>query len=203
MTSVLITGCTSGIGEKAAIALARAGARVAAGCRDIAKAAQLVELAKSEALSLRPVTIDVRDAASVKAAVERVESWFGQIDVAVNNAGLHLIAPAEMATVEQSEAILDTNVLGALRVMQAVLPSMRARRSGRIVNITSGAAFIAVPHMAMYAASKHALDALSAAMASEVKPFGVTITSVAPGCFHTAIMDKGILARETFDYSAY
>ena len=203
MTVVLITGCTSGFGEKAALALARAGAQVAAGCRDTAKAASLVAAAAAENLILVPVTIDVRDEASVAACVADVHARLGPIDVVVNNAGLHLIAPAEMASIEQSAAILDTNVLGALRVMKAVLPDMRARGAGRIVNITSGASFIAVPHMAMYAASKHALDCLSAAMANEVRPFGVEIVSVAPGCFNTAIMDKGILARDTFGYSAY
>ena len=203
MPVVLITGCSSGFGEIAALALARAGATVAAGCRDVGKADALVKTAVAEGLKLETVTIDIRDEASVKAAVADVIKRFGSIDVVVNNAGLHLIAPAEMASIEQSSAVLDTNVLGALRVMQAVLPHMRARGAGRIVNVTSGAAFVAVPHMAMYAASKHALDALSAAMANELKPFGVTICSVAPGCFNTAIMDKGILARDTFQYSGY
>jgi len=203
MTVVLITGCTSGFGEKAALALARAGAQVAAGCRDVDKVEHLLETARAEGLVIKAVTIDVCDEVSVRSAVTAVHERLGPIDVVVNNAGLHLIAPAEMATIEQSMAVLDTNVLGALRVMQAVLPEMRERRSGRIVNITSGAAFVAVPHMAIYAASKHALDALSAAMANELAPFGVTITTVAPGCFNTAIMDKGILARETFGYSDY
>lgn len=203
MAVVLITGCTSGIGERAALALARAGADVAAACRDPARAAPLLDTARAEGLSLEAVALDVQDEASVAAGVAAAVERFGPLDVVVNNAGLHLIAPAEMASIEQSSRILDTNVLGALRVMQAVLPAMRERGRGRVINVTSGAAFIAVPHMAMYAASKHAIDALSAAMANELKPFGVTIATVAPGCFHTAIMDKGILARETFGYSDY
>jgi len=202
MTVALITGCSSGFGEVAALALARAGVAVAAGCRDTRKAQALAETARKEGLRLELVTIDVRDEASVKACVEEVHRKLGPIDAVVNNAGLHLIAPAELSRIEDAAAVLDTNVLGALRVMQAVLPEMRARRSGRIVNVTSGAAFVAVPHMAMYAASKHALDALSAAMATELSPFGVKIVIVAPGMFKTAIMDKGILPRETYGYSA-
>jgi NAD(P)-dependent dehydrogenase (short-subunit alcohol dehydrogenase family) len=202
MTTALITGCSSGFGEVAALALARAGVAVAAGCRDTRKAEKLAVTARQEGLRLELVTIDVCDENSVAACVKRVHSKLGQIDAVVNNAGIHLIAPAEVSRMEDATAVLDTNVLGALRVMQAVLPEMRARRSGRIVNVTSGAAFIAVPHMALYAASKHALDALSAAMATELSPFGVKIVTVAPGMFKTAIMDKGILPRETYGYSA-
>jgi short-subunit dehydrogenase len=80
--------------------------------------------------------------------------------------------------------------------MKADLPEMRARGAGRIVNVTSAGSFVAVPHMAMYTASKHALDALSAAMANEVKPFGVVITTVAPGTFRTAMTEKGLLPRD-------
>jgi NAD(P)-dependent dehydrogenase (short-subunit alcohol dehydrogenase family) len=203
MTIALVTGCASGIGERAALALARAGVTVAAGVRDFGRAKGLAEAAASESLPLELVALDVRSDASVAAAVDEIHRRLGPIDIVVNNAGLHLIAPAELARIEDSMAILDTNVLGALRVMKAVLPEMRARRSGRIVNVTSGAAFIAVPHMAMYAASKHALDALSAAMANEVQPFGVVITTVAPGVFRTSIMDKGLLPRETYDYSDF
>ena len=149
------------------------------------------------------VKLDVRSDESVAAAVADVHARMGQIDIAINNAGLHLIAPAELCSIRDCQAILDTNVLGALRIMQAVLPEMRRRRAGRIVIVTSAGSFVAVPHMAMYTASKHALDALSAAIANEVKPFGIVITTVAPGTFHTAMAQKGLLPRETYDYSPY
>ena len=203
MTVVLSTGCSSGFGEGAALALARRGATVAAGVRDPARAAALMKAAAAEGLPVSLVTIDVRDEASVKAAVAEVEGRLGAIDVLVNNAGIQLIAPGELTAIADASAVLDTNVLGALRTMQAVLPAMRARGAGRIVNVTSGASFVAVPHMAMYAASKHALDAMSAAMATELIPFGITIATVAPGTFRTAIMDKGLLPRETYGYSAF
>ena len=200
MTVVLITGCSSGFGEGAALALARRGATVAAGVRDPARGAALLKAAAAESLPVSLVTIDVRDDVSVKAAVE---GRHGAIDDLVNNAGIQLIAPGELTAIADATAVLDTNVLGALRTMQAVLPAMRARGAGRIVNVTSGASFVAVPHMAMYAASKHALDALSAAMATELLPFGISIATVAPGTFRTAIMDKGLLPRETYGYSAF
>jgi NAD(P)-dependent dehydrogenase (short-subunit alcohol dehydrogenase family) len=203
MTTALITGCASGFGERAALALARKGVRVAAGVRDFGRAQGLVDAAAREELPVELVKLDVRSADSVAAAVADVHARIGQIDVAINNAGLHLIAPAELCSIGDCQAILDTNVLGALRVMQAVLPEMRRRRAGRIVIVTSAGSFVAVPHMAMYTASKHALDALAAAMANEVKPFGVIITTVAPGTFRTAMAQKGLLPRETYDYSPY
>jgi NAD(P)-dependent dehydrogenase (short-subunit alcohol dehydrogenase family) len=203
MTTALITGCASGFGERAALALARKGVRVAAGVRDFGRAQGLVDAAARENLPVELVKLDVRSESSIAAAVADVHARMGQIDIAINNAGLHLIAPAELSSMPDCEAILDTNVLGALRVMKAVLPEMRARRAGRIVNVTSAGSFVAVPHMAMYTASKHALDALSAAMANEVKPFGVVITTVAPGTFRTAMTQKGLLPRETYAYSPY
>jgi NAD(P)-dependent dehydrogenase (short-subunit alcohol dehydrogenase family) len=203
MTNALITGCSSGIGERAALALARTGVRVAAGVRDFGRAQGLVDAAAREKLPVELVELDVRSDESVAAAVDDVHTRLGAIDILIPNAGLHLIAPAEMCSMTDCKAILDTNVLGALRVMKAVLPEMRARRCGRIVVVTSAGSFVAVPHMAMYTASKHALDALAAAMANEVKPFGIVITTVAPGTFHTAMAEKGLLPRETYDYSPY
>ena len=203
MTTALVTGCASGFGERAALALARKGIRVAAGVRDFDRARGLVDAAARERLPVELVELDVRSDESVAAAVADVHARMGKIDILVNNAGLHLIAPAELASIADCQAILDTNVLGALRVMKAVLPEMRKRGAGRIVNVTSAGSFVAVPHMAMYTASKHALDALSAAMANEVKPFGVFITTVAPGTFRTAMAQKGLLPRDTYDYSPY
>lgn len=203
MTTAFITGCSSGFGERGALALARKGVHVAAGVRDFGRARRLADAAARERLPVELVKLDVRSDESVAAAVEEVHGRMGAIDIAITNAGLHLIAPAELCSITDCQAILDTNVLGALRVMKAVLPEMRARRHGRIVVVTSAGSFVAVPHMAMYTASKHALDALAAAMANELKPFGVVITTVAPGTFRTAMAEKGLLPRETYNYSAY
>jgi NAD(P)-dependent dehydrogenase (short-subunit alcohol dehydrogenase family) len=203
LTIAFVTGAASGIGERGALALARAGVTVAAGVRDFGRAKSLTEAAARESLPIELVKLDVCDDASVAAAVEDIHQRLGPIDIVVNNAGVNLIAPAELASMEDSLTILNTNVLGPLRVMKAVLPEMRARRSGRIVNVTSAGSFVAIPCLAMYTASKHALDALSAAMASEVLPFGVVITTVAPGTYRTAMVEKGLLPRETYAYNAY
>jgi NAD(P)-dependent dehydrogenase (short-subunit alcohol dehydrogenase family) len=203
MTIAFVTGCASGLGEQGALALARAGVTVAAGVRDFARAQSLVAAAARESLPIELVKVDVCDDASVAAAVEDIHRRFGQIDIVVNNAGLNLIGPAELASMEDSFAVLNTNVLGPLRVMKAVLPEMRARRCGRIVNVTSAGSFVAIPCIAMYTASKHAIDALSAAMANEVLPFGVVITTVAPGTYRTAMVEKGRIPRETYHYNAY
>lgn len=203
MPIALVTGCTAGFGERAALSLARAGVTVAAGVRDFGRAQPLMDQAAKEGLAVSLVKIDICDEASVAAAVEDVTGRLGPIDIVVNNAGLHLIAPAEMASIQDCMDVLNTNVLGALRVMKAVLPAMRARRAGRIVNVTSAGSFIAVPGMAMYTASKHALDAMTAAMAIELLPFGVTVTTVAPGTYRTAMVEKGRIPRETYGYSAH
>jgi NAD(P)-dependent dehydrogenase (short-subunit alcohol dehydrogenase family) len=201
MTVALVTGCSSGFGEGAALALARKGVKVAAGVRDPRRAAGLAKAAQAENLPLELVTLDVTDDASVKTAITGVTRRLGPIDVLVNNAGVHIIAPAEHTTIPDAARLLDTNVLGPLRMMQAVLPDMRARKRGRIVNVTSGASFIAVPYMAVYSGSKQALDAMSAAMATELAPFGIEIVTVAPGTFRTAIVEKGTMPRETYGYS--
>lgn len=203
MPIALVTGCTAGFGERAALSLARAGVTVAAGVRDLGRGQPLADVAQAEGLPLTLVVIDICDDASVAAAVADVTRRLGPIDIVVNNAGLHLIAPAELSNIKDCQDVLDTNVLGALRVMQAVLPAMRARRAGRIVNVTSAGSFIAVPGMALYTASKHALDALTAAMAIELLPFGITVTSVAPGTYRTAMVEKGRIPRETYAYSAH
>src|SRR5262245_57181819 len=153
MTTALITGCSSGFGERAALALARKGVRVAAGVRDFGRARGLVDAAANEKLPVELVKLDVRNDESVAGAVDDVHECMGAIDVAITNAGLHLIARAELCAIADCQAIFDTNVLGALRVMKAVLPEMRARHRGRIVVVTSAGSFVAVPHMAMYTAS--------------------------------------------------
>lgn len=203
MPIALVTGCTAGFGERAALSLARAGVTVAAGVRSLERGQPLADTAAQEGLPLTLVKIDICDDASVAAAVDEVTKRLGPIDIVVNNAGLHLIAPAEMGSIEDCMDVLNTNVLGALRVMKAVLPAMRARRRGRIVNVTSAGAFIAVPGMAMYTASKHALDAMTAAMAIELQPFGITVTTVAPGTYRTAMVEKGRMPRETYAYSRH
>jgi NAD(P)-dependent dehydrogenase (short-subunit alcohol dehydrogenase family) len=148
MKTSLITGCSSGFGEGTALGLARLGWMVYAGVRDKKRAANLISIAEKESLPLHVVEFDVRDEAAIKKVVADIEAK-APLDLLVNNAGRHLICPAEMASIDDASAVFDINVLGALRMCQAVLPFMRSRRAGRIVNVTSGGSFVPVPHMAI------------------------------------------------------
>ncbi|MEU3956350.1 SDR family oxidoreductase [Streptomyces achromogenes] len=188
MRSVLVTGCGSGIGLETALAFARRGDRVHACVRDPATAGELLRRARAEHLTLDVPELDVTDDASVTAAVTAVQDRHGPVDVLVNNAGVDRTGPAETMPLEQARTVLETNFWGPLRLARAVLPGMRARGSGVIVNVSSLAArTFAVPHGGFYAASKAALGALSEALYAEVQPFGIRVVCLEPGSFATAI----------------
>ena len=186
MTTVLVTGCSSGFGLLTVVELARRGDRVVATMRDPSRAGALRtaldEAGVAERVEVLP--LDVTDETSVRAAVDAA----GALDAVVNNAGVPSGAPVEETTVDSLASVFETNVYGALRVIHAVLPGMRARGAGHIVNVTSLAAFVAPPFMGAYAASKHALDALGEALAAEVAPFGIHVTNVAPGAYETPMI---------------
>ena len=188
MTTVLVTGCSSGFGLLTAVELARRGDRVVATMRDPSRSDALRSALEGAgggaADAVEVVRLDVTDERSVREAFEVA----GPVDVVVNNAGVPSGAPVEETSIEALASVFDTNVYGAVRVIQAALPAMRARGSGHIVNVTSLAAFVAPPFMGAYAASKHAVDALGEALAAEVEPFGVHVTNVAPGAFETPMV---------------
>ncbi|MEU1486934.1 SDR family oxidoreductase [Streptomyces sp. NPDC005752] len=188
MTSVLITGCSSGIGLETALAFARRGDRVHACVRDPATAGELLGRARAENLTLDVPRLDVTDDASVAAAVHGVQEQHGAIDVLVNNAGIDRTGTVETMPQDDARAVLETNLWGPLRTVRAVLPGMRARGSGVIVNVSSlaGRTF-AVPHGGFYAASKAALGTLSEALSAEVRPFGIRVVCLEPGSFASRI----------------
>ncbi|CUW33044.1 SDR family oxidoreductase [Streptomyces reticuli] len=188
MTSVLITGCSSGIGLETALAFARRGDRVHAGVRDPARAEELLRRARAEGLTLDVPRLDVTDDASVTAAVTAVQDRHGPIDVLVNNAGTDVTGPVETMPLDRARTLMETNFWGPLRVARAVLPGMRVRGTGVIVNVSSlaGRTF-AVPHGGFYAASKAALGALSEALHAEVQPFGIRVVCLEPGSFASAV----------------
>jgi NAD(P)-dependent dehydrogenase (short-subunit alcohol dehydrogenase family) len=191
MAVVLVTGCSSGFGLLTVCELARRGDRVFASMRDPARdgalRAALADLDEG-AVEVEVVPLDVTDEVSVTRAVATVLDTAGRIDVVVNNAGIAAGSSVEETPVATLERVFDTNVFGSLRVTQAALPSMRAQGAGHIVNVTSIAAFVAAPFMGAYAASKHAIDALGESLASEVAPYGIHVTNVAPGAYETAMM---------------
>ena len=188
MSVVLVTGCSSGIGLETALAFARGGHTTVATMRNLAKADSLQKQAADEGLTIRVEQLDVNDAASVDAAVAGVIDSHGTVDVLVNNAGVSTSGPIETMSIDNAMQLMDTNFWGPIRTIRAVLPTMRAQRSGVIINVSSLASRIpATMYSGMYAASKHALNSLSEALAGEVEPFAIRVVSIEPGFFGTEI----------------
>ena len=185
MLSALITGTSTGIGLETALLFARRGFRVYAGARNPA-ASEGLQRAVADGLSLTPIALDVDRDESVRQAVAQV----GPVDVLVNNAGIASSAAVELMPMEEIRALFETNVFGAVRMMQAVLPSLRERRAGAIVNVTSIAGRITVPCNGYYAATKSAVAALSETLAMEVRPFGIRVANIQPGVILTPIWGK-------------
>lgn len=195
MAVILITGASTGLGQSAALHLARNGHRVFATMRSPEKGgAPLVDAARNEGLQITVLKMDVCDDASVRAGVDAALAAAGQIDAVVNNAGIGDLGAMELAPDEQMQAMFDTNVFGCVRVARAALPSMRARGSGAIINISSVAGLIVGAGNGLYAGTKHALEAISEAMAIEVMQFGVRVAIIEPGFFATPIIDKAVVS---------
>lgn len=185
MARVLITGCSSGIGMATALDLGRAGHHVYATMRNPARAPELGERASAEKLPVQVLTMDVNADQSVADCFASIYSKGDDIDVLVNNAGIERHSSIEELPLSGFRDIMETNYFGAIRCIHQVVGRMRERRSGCIINVTSVAGKIAVSPLGGYAASKHALEALSEALAQEMKPFGVRVAIVEPGIIDT------------------
>lgn len=169
---VIVTGVSSGIGRATAVKFAKQGCRVFGTVRNIAKAQPIpgVEL----------VEMDVRDEASVRHGIQTIIAQAKRIDVLVNSAGVTLLGSAEETSIVEAQSLFDTNLFGLLRTTKAVLPHMREQRSGRIVNVSSVLGFLPAPYMALYSASKHAVEGLSETLDHEVRQFGIRVALVEP-----------------------
>jgi len=176
-----ITGCSTGFGRELAKLTLERGWPTVMTARDKSRVADLAD-GKDHALAL---DLDVTDAAQVASAVKAAEDKFGRIDVLVNNAGYGYQAAIEEGEEDEIRAMFDANVFGLFAITRAVLPGMRQRRHGNILNITSQAGFIGFPGSGYYAASKHAVEGFSDGLAAEVAPLGIKVTCVAPGPFRT------------------
>jgi len=190
MAVVLITGCSSGIGLSTARHFARLGDEVHAGVRHPSTAWELTAAIESDKLKIAPLTLDVDDDASVRRGVQEVVARSGRIDVLVNNAGIGGGGPIEDVPIEVAKSMFETNYFGTIRMIQAVLPGMRERRSGAIVNVSSIAGRLAIAGHGHYSAVKHALEAASEALAQEVLAFGIRVAVVEPGVVVTPIFSK-------------
>jgi NAD(P)-dependent dehydrogenase (short-subunit alcohol dehydrogenase family) len=185
MATVLITGTSKGIGLASALTLARAGHTVYATMRNPGRAPELAETAVREGLRISVSAMDVDSDESVASGVAAIYDAAGKIDVLVNNAGVERNGSIEELPMEAFRAAMETNYFGAVRCAKAVIPQMRQSRSGLIVNITSVAGRVSTSPFGPYAASKFALEALSEALAQEMKAFGVRVAIVEPGIIDT------------------
>ena len=197
----LITGVSSGLGRSFAKAALDVGHQVAGTVRS-PEAARLFEtLAPGRALA---VQLDITDFDAMPAAVAEVERRLGPVDVLVNNAGYGHEGALEESTMEDLRRQFDVNVFGAVALIKAVLPGMRSRRGGRIVNVTSMGGFITMPGISVYCGSKFALEGISEALGKEVAPFNVHVTALAPGQFRTDWAGRSMQRspRSIADYDA-
>jgi len=191
MASVLVTGCSKGIGLETALTLARAGHTVYATMRNPAGLTELGRAAATEMLPIHVSAMDVDSDESVAAAMAEIEKLAGTVDVLVNNAGIERNGTVEELPLGEFRAVMETNYFGALRCIKAVVGPMRKRGSGCIINVTSIAGKLSTSPLGPYAASKFALEALSEALAQEMKTFGVRVAIVEPGVIDTS-MARGI-----------
>ena len=197
----LITGVSSGLGRAFASGALEAGHRVIGTVRRDDDAAAFAAQASGRAF---PLKLDVTDFGAIPAAVRDAEERMGPIDVLVNNAGYGHEGALEESSMEDLQRQFAANVFGPVAMMKAVLPGMRARRRGRIVNVTSMGGFITMPGIAFYCGSKFALEGMSEALGKEVAGFGIHVTALAPGQFRTDWAGRSMdrTARSIADYDA-
>lgn len=191
MGIALTTGSSTGIGMATAVTLARAGHTVIATMRNLRGGDALRTIIAAEKLPVKIIEMNVDDDASVERAMAHILAENGQIDILINNAGVGGAGAVEEMPLAEFRQVMETNYFGALRCIKAVLPAMRNRRSGRIINVSSIAGRFAAAPQASYAASKWALEALSECLAQEVKAFNIRVAIVEPGVVATAIFGKG------------
>ncbi|WP_233837717.1 oxidoreductase [Paraburkholderia sp. ZP32-5] len=177
-----ITGCSTGLGRALAEAALAAGARVAVTARDSKSVSDLVAQYPGRALALN---LDVTRSAEVRDAVDECSNTFGHVDVLVNNAGYGYLAAVEEGVKDEVCTLFDTNFFGPVSLIQAVLPIMRARRCGHIINITSIRGLAGGGGSGYYSATKFALEGLTESLREEVAEFGIKVTAVSPGAFRT------------------
>jgi NAD(P)-dependent dehydrogenase (short-subunit alcohol dehydrogenase family) len=198
--NVLITGGTDGFGRAAAILLAGEGYRVFAAGRSAERRAKLEAYAQQGGLPIETVEMDVCSESSVDRALAEVRAKAGPIDVLVNNAGIGIYAVVEEITLDDWRRQLETNFFAVVRLTQRVLPEMRARRRGRIIQMSSVAGRMCLPLMGAYCASKHALEGMSDALRLEVAGYGIYVVLIEPGYIPTNFQP---VSRElSSDYAA-
>jgi NAD(P)-dependent dehydrogenase (short-subunit alcohol dehydrogenase family) len=198
---VLITGSSTGFGRLFTETLARKGHTVFAtmrdpGGRNAKNASEIRALAEKDSLPIHVLDLDVTDDSSVERSVDAAIAKAGRIDVAINNAGYYLTGLEEAVTTEQARRLMDTNLLGPVRVNRAVLPHMRRQRSGVLMHISSVAGRVVLPSVGFYCASKFALEALAEAYSYGLATQGIESVIVEPGAYQTAVFGNMVTAAD-------
>ncbi|MGW9253095.1 oxidoreductase [Streptomyces albidoflavus] len=203
MTTWLITGCSTGFGRQLAATVLARGDQAVVTARRPEQVKDLVDIAPDRALGL---ALDVTDLAQIQAAVAAAEDRFGSIDVLVNNAGIGYFAAVEESTDDEIRRMFEINVFGLSAMTKAVLPGMRARRHGTIVNFSSIGGLRSFPAVGYYNATKFAVEGLSEALWQEVEPFGIRVLLAEPGPFRTdwagRSANETVPEHEIADYAA-
>jgi NAD(P)-dependent dehydrogenase (short-subunit alcohol dehydrogenase family) len=192
--NVLVTGCSSGIGLLTAIGFASAGHRVMASMRTPEAAGDLHDAAAAAGVEVSVVALDVTSTESVTAAVAHTVDTLGSIDVLVNNAGVELFGAVHLVDDDEMTRQFDTNVFGVVRMCRAVVPAMIESGSGCIINVGSIAGRVGAPYSGLYAATKHAVEALTEAMHFELSHVGIRVSVIEPGQFATRLGDNALTA---------
>lgn len=178
---VFISGCSRGLGKCLAETLASKGFVVYAGVRKSEDIKQLKSIWKDSHFAIRPIKLDITLDNDCRKAVKKIVADEGQIDILINNAAYTLVGPTERFTSQEFLEILDTNTVGAFRLIREVVPQMRSQKSGQIINITSLNGILALPNFGLYSSSKFALEALALALRYELKKDGIWVTNIEPG----------------------
>ena len=193
MKTWLITGCSTGLGKSLAEAVLKKGDCVVVTARKTETLSEFAEIFPETALIL---TLDVTDEKAVAETIRRAKQRFGSIDILVNNAGYGYRAAVEEGSVEDSRKLFDTNFWGPVALIKAVLPDMREKRNGVIINVSSIAALQTAPGSGYYAASKCALEGMSGGLRAEVEPLGIKVIVVEPGAFRTDFAGRSLTQSE-------
>ena len=194
MTTWLITGCSTGLGRSLAKAVLEAGHNATVTARDVRGVQDLASAHPDAALA---VALDVTNKGQVETAVKRAEQRFGSPDVLVNNAGYGYRAAVEEGDEKEVADLFATNFFGTVSMIKAVLPGMRARRSGTILNVSSIAGRLAAPGSGYYSATKFAVEGMSDALRKEVAPLGIRVTILEPGAFRTDFAGRSLHQART------
>jgi NAD(P)-dependent dehydrogenase (short-subunit alcohol dehydrogenase family) len=192
----LVTGCSTGIGRAICVAALDAGHSVLVTARRPDSVQDLVDAYPGLAVS---AALDVTDRTQIADAVAAADAAFGGVDVLINNAGYGYLSAVEEGSDQEVRALFDTNFFGAVDMIKAVLPGMRARGEGRIVNVSSMTGIVTNPPNTYYSCTKHALEALTEGLAKEVAPFGIEVSAIEPGAFQTDYITRSMHQADSID----